>query len=38
MDTERLADSVVGRARVAMTVSCVARSDCRAYRKHPECP
>ena len=32
MYTERLVDSVVGRARDVMTISCVARGDSRAYR------
>ena len=35
MYTERLVDSVVGRARVVMTVSCVARSDSRSYWWRP---
>ena len=35
MYTERLVDSVVGRAQVVMSVLCVARGDPRAYRWHP---
>ena len=35
MYTERLVDSVVGRARVVITVSCVARGDSRAYQWRP---
>ena len=35
MYTERLVDSDVGRAREAMTVSCVARGDPRAGRWRP---
>ena len=35
MYTEQLVDSVVGRALDVMTVSCVARSDSRAYRWRP---
>ena len=31
MYMERLVDSVVGRARDAMTISCVARGDSRVY-------
>ena len=35
MYMERLVDSVVGRARDAMTVSCVARGDSRPCRWRP---
>ena len=35
MYTERLVDSVVGKARDAMTVSCVVRGDPRAGRWRP---
>ena len=35
MYTERLVDSVVGRVRDVMTISCIARGDSRAYRWHP---
>ena len=35
MYTERLVDSVVGRARDTMTISCVARGDSHAYRWRP---
>ena len=35
MYMERLVDSVVGRARDAMTVSCVVRGDPRAGRWRP---
>ena len=35
MYTEELVDSVVGRARDVTIVSCVARSDSRAYRWRP---
>ena len=35
MYTERLVDSVVGRARDVMTISCVVRGDSRACRWRP---
>ena len=35
MYMERLVDSVVGRARDFMTISCIARGDSRTYRWRP---
>ena len=35
MYTERLVDSVAGRARDVTTISCVARGDSRVYRWRP---
>ena len=35
MYTERLVDSVLGRARDVMTILCVARGDPRAYQWRP---
>ena len=35
MYTERLVDSVVGRAWDVMTVSCITRGDSRVYRCRP---
>ena len=36
MYTERLVDSVVGRARDVVTILCVARGDSCAYQWRPE--